>query len=150
MKYDTDISVWAAEQAGFLRQRAANALDWENLAEEIEAVGISQKREVYARLRLICQHLLKWAYQPEHRSRSWRATIRTQRRDLERVLRDSPSLRPYAATELAEAYARGREDAEEETGLLHLPAACPWPIEQVLDIAFLPEVPPPKPARPKE
>jgi hypothetical protein len=136
--YDTDLAAWAIEQAAMLRQRSVNSLDWENLAEEIEAVGISQKREVYARLRRICQHLLKWQFQPEQQCRSWRATIRTQRRDLERVLRDSPSFRPYAATELADAFDRGREDAEEETGLLHLPAACPWTIEQVLDLEFLP------------
>src|SRR3954471_6119326 len=132
--YNTDVAAWAAEQAELLRLHAANALDWDNLAEEIEAVGISQKREVAARLKLICHHLLKWQYQPEHQSRSWRTTIRTQRRDLAKLLEDSPSLVPYAAAELAYAYTRGCEDAKDETGLLHLPQACPWSIEQVLNI----------------
>jgi len=136
--YNTDVAAWAAEQAELLRLRAANELDWDNLAEEIEAVGISQKREVYARLKLICHHLLKWRYQPEHQSRSWRATIRTQRRDLAKVLQQNPSLSSYAAAELADAYAHGREAAEDETGLLHLPQACPWSIEQMLDIDYLP------------
>lgn len=136
--YNTDLAAWAVEQATMLRQRSVNSLDWENLAEEIEAVGINQKREVYSRLRRICQHLLKWQFQPEQQSRSWRVTIRTQRRDIEDVLQDNPSLRPYATTELERAYQRGREDAEEETGLLHLPAACPWTIEQVLDLEFWP------------
>lgn len=136
--YQTDIARWAAEQAALLRRRAANRLDWENLAEEIEAVGISQRREARSRLRLLLQHLLKWQFQPEHQSRSWRATIVTQRRDLEEVLADSPSLRPYAAAELGNAYERARDAAEAETGLLHLPTSCPWLIEQVLDPKFLP------------
>jgi len=144
--YSADIAAWAVQQAGFLRQRADasrsghadNALDWANLAEEIEDVGISQKREVRSRLRVICQHLLKWEYQPEHRSRSWQATIRTQRREVASVLEDSPSLRPYAAAELDEAFAAAREDAEAETGLLHLPRECPWPIGQVLALDYLP------------
>jgi hypothetical protein len=136
--YSTDVAAWAIEQATMLRQRSVNSLDWDNLAEEIEAVGVSQKREVYSRLRRMCQHLLKWQFQPDQQCRSWRATIRTQRRDMERILKDSPSLRSYAATELAYAFDRGREDAEEATGLLHLPAACPWTIEQVLDLEFWP------------
>ncbi len=136
--YDTDLAAWAIEQAAMLRQRSVNSLDWDNLAEEIEAVGISQKKEVYSRLWRICQHLLKWQFQPDRQCRGWRATIRTQRRDIEDVLQDNPSLRPYAATQLERAYQRGREDAEEETGLLHLPAICPWTIEQVLDLEFLP------------
>jgi hypothetical protein len=136
--YSADIAAWAAEQAALLRARASNELDFDNLAEEIEALGASQRREVYSRLRRICQHLLKWKYQPEYQCPSWRATIRTQRRDLERVLKDNPSLRPYAAVELANAYERGREDAEYETGLLHLPADCPWSVDQVLDLNYLP------------
>lgn len=67
-KYDTDIAAWAEEQATALRQRASNALDWENLAEEIEAVGISQKKEIRSRLAVLCQNLLKWQYQHGDRS----------------------------------------------------------------------------------
>lgn len=147
MTYDTDLAAWADEQAALLRRRAKGELvnersfDWEHLAEEIEGVSGSLRSEVYSRLKLICQHLLKWCYQPEHQSRSWRSTIRTQRRDLERVLRKNPSLHPYAATELAEAFAAGREDAEDETGLLRLPNACPWTLDQVLDPDFWPEAP---------
>jgi hypothetical protein len=47
-------------------------------------------------------------------------------------------LASYPANKLADAYLRGREDAEAETGLPDLPAACPWTIEQVLDRTFWP------------
>ena len=58
-------------------------VDWEHLAEEIEAVGGNTRRELRNRLAVLLQHLLKWEYQPELRSRSWRSTIRTQRREIE-------------------------------------------------------------------
>jgi hypothetical protein len=140
--YDRDTARWAEEQARLLRQRAElannDALDWLHLAEEIEAVVASEKREVRSRLALIVQHLLKWQYQPDLRSRSWRATLHVQRRDLLAVLEDSPSLRPFAASVLPASFAYGRHDAEQETGLLHLPTDCPWTIAQVLDHEFWP------------
>jgi hypothetical protein len=140
--HDSDIALWAEEQAERLRRRAdlanSDELDWLNLAEEIEGVVASEKREVRSRLALIVQHLLKWQYQPALRSRSWETTLHIQRRDLMAVLVDSPSLRPFAASVLITAFAHGRHDAEQETGLLHLPVECPWTLEQVLDQAFLP------------
>ncbi len=75
--YDIDVLALSERQAALLRRRAANEIDWDNIAEEIEAVGRSQKPEVRSRLARLCQHLLKWAYQPELRSRSWRTTIAT-------------------------------------------------------------------------
>ena len=68
--YATDVAAWAEQQAGLLRRRASGqlpndaGLDWENLAEEIEGVAASQKREIRNRLKRICQHLLKW--RPQH------------------------------------------------------------------------------------
>ena len=97
--YDTDILTWSERQATLLRRRAAGELvndadiDWPNVAEEIESVGRSERRELRNRMARLQQHLLKWRYQPEHRSRSWRTTITTQRREIEALLADSPSLR---------------------------------------------------------
>jgi hypothetical protein len=146
--YDTDIVQWAERQAALLRDRAAGklvndtALDWSNIAEEIEDVGRSHRREVRNRLSVLCQHLLKWAFQPQLRCRSWRATIITQRQELKSVLADAPSLRPFVTEVLEAAYQIGRIRAEQETGVMHLPEAqCPWTAEQVLDDDFYPEIP---------
>jgi hypothetical protein len=144
MGYDSDLAAWSAHQADLLRRLASGEtvnepLDFRNIAEEIEAVAANEKREIRSRLALIVHHLLKWAYQPELRSRSWQTTLIVQRRDLIAVLADSPSLRPFAASVLPTAYGSGKWDAEQETGLLHLPADCPWTLAQVLDQAFLPE-----------
>ena len=137
--YDSDLYAWSQRQAELLRRRAANELDWNNIAEEIESVGASEKREIRARLEVLCQHLLKWKYQPEHRSNSWRASIFEQRQRLLDVLEESPSLRAYPATVLAKSYSLGRRKAELETSLLHLPADCPWPIEQIISPEFWPD-----------
>jgi hypothetical protein len=141
--YDADTARWAEEQATLLRRRAELAnndeLDWLHLAEEIEGVVASEKREVRSRLALMVQHLLKWQHQPALRSRSWQTTLHVQRRDLLAVLADSPSLRPFAASVLATSFMHGRHDAEQEAGLLHLPVDCPWTLDQVLDQAFLPD-----------
>jgi uncharacterized protein DUF29 len=139
--YDSDTARWAEEQAKALRSRSANALDWDNLAEEIESLARSDRREIRNRLAIICQHLLKWEFQPARRSNSWRSSVREARRQIAGLVEESPTLAPYPATQLAAAYAHGREDAAEETGMLHLPADCPWSVEEVLDRAFWPGPP---------
>ena len=142
--YETDLYAWTRRQADALRRRAAGELvnetelDWENLAEEIESVGRSEKHEIRSRLVILLAHLLKWAYQSSERSNSWRASIRDARAEIEEILEDSPSLRPLPAEKLAKAYARARAKALDETGLLDLPAECPWTIDDVLAEDFLP------------
>ena len=137
--YDTDILTWSERQATLLRRRAAGELvndaeiDWPNVAEEIESVGRSERRELRNRMARLQQHLLKWRYQPEHRSRSWRTTITTQRREIEALLADSPSLRATLPDVLAASYRAARDDAITETGLLDLPENPPFTVEQALN-----------------
>jgi hypothetical protein len=135
--YDTDPAAWADQQADALRRRAASEVDWDNVAEEIEHLSRSDRREIRSRLEVICTHLLKLAHQPLMWS-SWRGSVREARRQIADLVEESPSLGAYPATVLARAYRRGRETAMDETGLTDLPAACPWTIEQVLDGAFWP------------
>lgn len=139
--YDEDFYAWTVEQARLLRAGELSALDAENIAEEIESMGKSDRRELRSRLTVLLSHLLKWRFQPEQRSSSWSGTIREQRRQIELVLADSPSLRPVLAKALAEAYAEAREDGAEETGLGPdaFPAECPFTAEEVLARGFLPE-----------
>ena len=139
--YEDDIAAWAARQADLLRRRAGNKLDWDNIAEEIADVGRSEEREVESRLAIACEHLLKWEFQPHLRSNSWRSSVAQARTRIARVIRRNPSLKSYPATVLADAYQDGRDVAEAETGLLHLPGTCPWTVEQVLDRTFWPGLP---------
>ncbi len=136
--YDTDVYEWTKEQADALRRRAANELDWDNLAEEIESLGIGNRHQIKSRLEMLILHLLKWKYQPEWQCGGWRGSILEARHRLEDLLEESPSLRPLPAEYLPKAYARARRKALAETGLYRLPEDCPWTIEQILDEDFLP------------
>jgi Domain of unknown function DUF29 len=139
MSYDSDVFEWTKEQADALRRRAANELDWDNLAEEIESLGRGDRRQIKSRLEILILHLLKWKYQPEWRCGSWRGLILGVRHRLEDLLEESPTLRRLPAECLPKAYARARRKALAETGLYRLPEACPWTIEQILTEDFLPE-----------
>jgi hypothetical protein len=141
--YDQDFYAWTQEQAVLLRAKKWRELDYANLAEELEALGKRDRRELERRLEVLVMHLLKWRYQPERRERSrgWRSTIREQRRRLTRLLQDSPSLRSEVPAFLDDGYPHAREKALDETRLPPeaLPPTCPWTAVQVLDDAFWPE-----------
>jgi len=115
--YEHDFYSCSFEQARALRTRRAEHLDWENLAEEIESLGRSDRNQVRSRFAVIVIHLLKWRHQPKERSPSWKATLNTQRRDLEIVLADSLSLRRLVPLLLEQTYPRARRDAADEMGL---------------------------------
>ena len=102
--HDEDFYAWTQEQARLLRSGEFTQLDIENVAEELEGMGRSDKRALESRLEVLLMHLLKWRVQIEHRSGSWSATIRDQRRRIQKLLRDSPSLRPEVAQLVPETY----------------------------------------------
>jgi hypothetical protein len=139
--YETDFAAWAETTAQSIRQEQFQEVDWQAVAEEIESLGRSDRRELKSPLEVLLQHLLKWQYQPERRSGSWRNTIDEQRHRLEDLLADSPSLKPYLAEVTAECYRRGRKAASNETGLPlnKFPIDCHYTIEQILDPEFLPK-----------
>jgi Domain of unknown function DUF29 len=139
--YDEDFFAWTIEQARLLRAGNLSAIDAANIAEEIESMGRRDRRELRSRLLVLVMHLLKWSKQPGLRSRSWSATIREQRRQIEQILDESPSLRPFLGETLAAVYDDAREDAAAETGLAEdeFPAACPFTADAILSRSFLPE-----------
>ena len=139
--YEQDFYAWTQTTADMIRAGKWSDLDREALAEEIESLGKSQLRELGSRLDVLVLHLLKWCYQPLEQSGSWRSTIRTQRRELRRLLQQNPSLRPLVPDAVADGYPDARLDAGDETGLplATFPATCPWTPEQVLDADFWPE-----------
>jgi hypothetical protein len=141
LAYDEDFYVWAMHNAELLRQGRLAEIDAENIAEELESMGKSNKRALYSRLAVLMAHLLKWIYQPQRRSRSWRATIEGQRDDIKRLLADSPSLRNEVERELPAAYRRATIEAQKQTGIIksRFPEICPFTPEQVLDDDYWPD-----------
>ncbi|HLI79606.1 MAG TPA: DUF29 domain-containing protein [Candidatus Binataceae bacterium] len=142
--YEHDFYTWSYAQARALRAREVHALDWENLAEEIESLGRNNRHSVRSKMVVIVSHLLKLRYQPKKRSPSWLASITTRRTDVEALLAESPSLRRHVPALLVEAYPTARRVATFEMELSKqeqrlLPEICPFTPEQILDDEFLPE-----------
>src|SRR4051812_29227670 len=90
--YERDFVLWLQEQATLLRTRQLDLLDLDNLMEEIEAMAGNHRRELRHRLETLLMHLLKWQFQPDHRSGSWLGTIEEQRSSIEELIAQSPSL----------------------------------------------------------
>jgi hypothetical protein len=130
--YDRDFYAWANEQAALLRAGRLSTADIAHIAEEIESMGRSEKRELTSRLAVLLAHLLKWRFQPERRGRSWQATIREQRSEVADVLADNPSLEARLDELLSNAYGKAVQIAIRETDLPEetFPAICPWTFEQ--------------------
>jgi hypothetical protein len=116
-------------------------LDTEHLAEEIEALGRQERRELVNRLGILLGHLLKWQFQPQLRGKSWQATIIEQRQDIQELIAESPSLKSYLAEAMEKAYRKGLLLVVRETplSLQDLPDQCPYTFEQVMDPSFYPE-----------
>jgi hypothetical protein len=138
--YELDFYGWTQQQAKFLQEGKWDCLDIPNLIEEIESLGKQQRQELRNRLGILLGHLLKWEFQPDHRSRSWLATIREQRRQILRVLKENPSLRPYLQEAIEDAFQSGLNLAVSETSLSYkvFPQDCPYSPEQMFDSDFFP------------
>lgn len=142
-RYETDFYEWTELQARLLRERRWADLDLENVAEEIETLGRSDKRQIESRLEVLMAHLLKWKYQPGNRLESWTSTITQQRLRIARLLKDSPSLKRYPGEIFLDHYVDARLEASKETGIAFVlfPEECPFTIEELLDVHFFPEEP---------
>jgi hypothetical protein len=139
--YERDFYAWAMKNAELIRQGKLAEIDTEHVAEELESMGRSERRELVSRLAVLLAHLLKWRHQPEQRGHSWRYTIKEQRRAVERLLQDSPSLRVRLPELLAEAdedaiLAAAKDTGHDETAF---PAACPFAVSQALAPDWWPE-----------
>lgn len=137
--YEKDFVAWLAQQKLALANRNVAGLDWENLTEELEAMGIREKNELKHRLVVLLAHLLKWEYQYAKRSISWFTTIANQRDDLQDLLNEKASLRQYIPDTLVQAYRNARREASAETGLALsiFPETCPYSIDEILNPQFL-------------
>jgi len=138
--YETDFFRWTQEQAALLRAGEASAIDWKNVAEEIDSLGRRDRREIGSRLKVLIAHLLKWQFQPEKRSKSWMQTIGAQRQEITLIIDDSPSLRPSIGS-LIEARYSGAVDmaayqTKRETSAF--PRACPYSADEILAADFWP------------
>ncbi|WP_236848598.1 DUF29 domain-containing protein [Candidatus Thiodictyon syntrophicum] len=126
--YERDFYAWASEQAGLLRAGQLAAVDLAHVAEEIESMGRSERRELVNRLVVLLPHLLKWRFQTGRQGNSWRLSIKEQRIRLKLHLEDNPSLKSHLDWAITQAYQLAVIEAERETGLPEstFPVICPF------------------------
>ncbi len=139
--YEQDYYAWIQEQAALLRMGRLAEIDVAHLAEEVESMGISERRELESRLKVLLQHLLKWQRQPDARSASWAGSIDAQRYQLAILLRQSPSLWRRMDEGIKFAYPAARRAAGRETDLplSAFPETCPLTVEQIFDEDYWPD-----------
>lgn len=139
--YEKDFVSWLEKTAVLLYQRRFEEVDIDNLIEEIEDMGRSEKRAIRSQLTRLLMHWLKWKYQPEKSSKSWLFSIKESRKQIERLLRESPSLKNHLQENFEMCYQDAREDAADETDLPieSFPIVCFLPLEQAMDKTFLPK-----------
>jgi Domain of unknown function DUF29 len=139
--YSTDIFTWAQEQAELLRRLAAGeqsineAIDWDNVIDEIETVGRSELKAVTPPLANAMQHklhLLGWPNSPA--VQHWQAEVRIFLTDV--IEEFKPSMRAAIEAEMDSLYRRARVRAErhmiDEPPAAPLPATCPWSFDELL------------------
>lgn len=140
-KYSTDFYSWTQEQANLLKAGRLSEIDVENLIEEVESMGRSEKRALESRLTVLLVHLLKWQHQPVRRGNSWKYTIDDQRRKIQKLLSENPGLKPQINDIFLDAYQQAVHDASFETGLNEatFPEKAAFSFDKVLEAGFYPE-----------
>lgn len=136
-EYDKDFFKWTKNQASLLKKQEFSKMDIENLIEEIESLGRSEKRTLQSYLEVLLMHMLKTTYQPEYHTKSWDLSIRNSRVKARQVLDENPSLKPKLGEIIKKAYELARLGAAQETGLDEtlFPKECPWELGAIFSNA---------------
>jgi len=140
-KYEKDFYAWTVHNAKLLREGKLSEVDIEHVAEEIESMGKNEKRELINRLAILIAHLLKWQFQEERRSNSWKYTIEEQRDEVLELLEESPSLKHEIEEKFDRAYRKAILWAATEMGVNKslFKEECPYTLNKVLNKDFYPK-----------
>ena len=136
--YETDYNQWLKETVKQLRERNFEQVDWDNLIEEIESMGKSDRRALMSLLTRLIEHLLKLAYWQEEKKRSgnhWAAAIVNFRAQIQHRLEDSPSLRSELAAMYDKVYPVAIKSVSQ---LFSLNSDAHISLEQILDDNWFP------------
>ncbi len=113
--YETDFHLWLTEMVTQLKTRQLDNLDLPHIIEELESIGRRDRQALQSNLQVVLIHLLKYQFQPQKRSNSWRYTLLEHRDRIEVLLEDSPSLYSYLGDRFEACYTKARRKAAAET-----------------------------------
>lgn len=149
IEYQQDFYGWINHNLDLLRQGKLAEINLDTLIDELEGMANRDRHELVNHLIILIAHLLKWQFQLKQltelwqtpQGSSWRRSIKEQRKQIVRQLKMSPSLKPYLAEAVKEAYPDAIDLASDETGLSvsTFPETCPYSIEQLLEDKFYPD-----------
>ncbi len=133
LSYDKDFYKWTTNQARFLKNGEFSKLDIENLIEEIESLGRSEKRTLKSYLEILLMHMLKVEFQPGKHTTSWDISTKVASHKAQKTLLENPSLKPKLKEIVEDAYFSARLDAALETKLDEgtFPEKCPWSLKDI-------------------
>jgi hypothetical protein len=139
--YATDYVQWIESTVAKLRRQDYAHVDWQNLIEEIEEMGRSERKSLKSNFIVIVLHLLKWQSQPQMRGGSWAGSIVEHRRRVRDAIADSPSLKPFLQEAYPDWYGDAVRQAIAETQLdpETFSVTCPYTLPEILDFDFLPK-----------
>ena len=141
--YDKDFYAWTIDIIDKLKTKQLNDLDIDHLIEEVESMGISEKRALESRLVVLLTHLLKWQIQKDMRCNSWKRTIEQQRLKIRKLIKSMPSLKNLFSELINDEdnYKDAVLSASSETGIdiTIFPIKLPYTIEQIFDEGYYPD-----------
>ena len=139
--HDSDFYAWTKETAKLLKEGKINEADIMNIADEIEELGMSERRAVISQMSRLIAHLLKWKYQPHLRGNSWKISINQARDHILIITDESKNLQKELPEIIQKAYKYSVKWASNETGieLKSFPKECPFTLEQCLNEEFWPD-----------
>ena len=138
--YETDYYSWTALQARLLKENRISEMDIKNLIEEITDMGNRHVDAVESLSIVLVTHLLKWQYQPDQRSSSWRGSIVNSRNRIKRILKKNPGIKGKIPEIYSDIYEDALSVAIAETGLKRevFPTENPWTFDEIMELDFFP------------
>jgi hypothetical protein len=133
--YGQDFNLWLKEIAIAIKNRDVSNMDWDNLLEEIEDMGASQKRALRSYLNRLIEHIFKlkyWTSEHDRNRNNWRIEITNFRREAKSILEDSPSLNQYLAENYLFWYEKSVKGLQ-KSKVFDLPNHEPISLDEMLD-----------------
>jgi hypothetical protein len=95
--YDRDFNLWVEATKNAIQNRDFENMDWDNLFDEIDDMGKSEKRSLESYLERLIAHVLKlqyWEAEKEQNYKHWKVEIINFRRRIKRLIKQNPSFKP--------------------------------------------------------